>query len=60
MTDQRLAGLFMKIGGGLLLWTVIAFVFFRWNAREERGLPEPSVSWDEFERELVALDLRKG
>ena len=60
VTDQRIAGLFMKIGGGLLLWTVIAFVFFRWNAREEEGEPEPVISWDEFERELEVLNLRKG
>jgi putative membrane protein len=36
LTDQQAAGLIMKIGGGLFLWTVIAFIFFRWYAREER------------------------
>ncbi|HWC10912.1 MAG TPA: cytochrome c oxidase assembly protein, partial [Acidimicrobiales bacterium] len=37
LTDQQTAGLIMKIGGGFFLWTVIAFIFFRWYAREERA-----------------------
>jgi putative membrane protein len=36
-TDQVIAGLIMKIGGGLLLWGFIAGVFFTWVA-EEQGL----------------------
>ena len=36
VTDQTIAGLIMKLGGGLILWTVIAITFFRWNAEEER------------------------
>jgi putative membrane protein len=35
-TDQIIAGLIMKIGGGLLLWTVMATIFFRWWADEQR------------------------
>jgi len=57
-TDQMIAGLIMKIGGGLLLWTVIAVLFFRWYAREEREETE-AVTWDDFERELEAWDMRK-
>jgi putative membrane protein len=57
-TDQMIAGLIMKIGGGLLLWTIIAVIFFRWHAREERASTE-AVSWDDFERELEAWDMRK-
>ena len=57
-TDQMIAGLIMKIGGGLLLWSVIAILFFRWYAREERGQTDV-VSWDDFERELEAWDMRK-
>lgn len=34
MDDQLVAGLIMKLGGGAILWTVIAVVFFRWAARE--------------------------
>jgi putative membrane protein len=58
ITDQRIAGLLMKIGGGLLLWLAIAILFFRWNANEEREKAE-EVSWDDFERELQAWDMRK-
>lgn len=57
-TDQMISGLIMKIGGGLLLWTVIAVLFFRWYAREERGQVD-DVNWDDFERELDAYNLRK-
>ena len=32
--DQRLAGLLMKIGGALILWTAITILFFRWANRE--------------------------
>jgi putative membrane protein len=58
ITDQRIAGLLMKIGGGLLLWLAITILFFRWNANEEREKAE-EVSWDDFERELQAWDMRK-
>ena len=33
MTDQIIAGLIMKIGGGLILWVAIAWVFFSWYER---------------------------
>lgn len=35
-TDQVIAGLIMKIGGGLLLWTVMATIWFRWWGEEQR------------------------
>jgi putative membrane protein len=34
LTDQLIAGLLMKIVGGLILWGYIAVIFFRWHARE--------------------------
>ncbi|HSM02489.1 MAG TPA: cytochrome c oxidase assembly protein [Acidimicrobiia bacterium] len=37
LDDQLIAGLIMKIGGGVILWTVIAVVFFRWAFEEERA-----------------------
>jgi len=58
VSDQRLAGLVMKLGGGALLWTIIAVLFFKWNAREERQ-EEAEVAWDDFERELDVWELRK-
>ena len=36
LEDQQIAGLIMKIGAGLLLWALIAVIFFRWAADEER------------------------
>ncbi|MEA2506149.1 MAG: putative rane protein [Actinomycetota bacterium] len=58
VTDQRIAGLIMKIGGGFLLWGVITVMFFRWYAREESGNVVEQVSWEDFERELQAWDMR--
>ncbi|MBU1492866.1 MAG: cytochrome c oxidase assembly protein [Actinobacteria bacterium] len=34
--DQLIAGLIMKIGGGLFLWTLIATIWFKWAAADER------------------------
>ena len=36
LEDQQIAGLIMKIGAGLLLWVIIAVIFFRWAAEEEQ------------------------
>jgi putative membrane protein len=38
--DQQIAGLLMKIGGGLVIWAVIAVLFFRWQHEEESGGPD--------------------
>lgn len=58
VTDQRISGLLMKIGGGLILWAVIAYLFFRWSAQENKADAQ-EVTWDDFERELQAWDMRK-
>jgi putative membrane protein len=58
VTDQMVAGLIMKIVGGLLLWAIIAVMFFRWYAREEAGNVVEQVSWDDFERTPQAWDMR--
>jgi putative membrane protein len=58
ITDQRIAGLIMKLVGGLLLWAVIAVIFFRWNAREE-ARDRGEIPWEDFERELESFDLRR-
>ncbi|HET9769511.1 MAG TPA: cytochrome c oxidase assembly protein [Acidimicrobiia bacterium] len=49
--DQRIAGLLMKIGGGLLLWMVIAVLFFKWHSAEEQNDRE-ARHWRDLEREL--------
>ena len=59
LTDQRMAGLIMKIGGGLLLWLAIAYLFFKWHAAEERQEVE-EVTWEDFERDLQMWELRRG
>lgn len=51
VTDQRVAGLIMKLGGGFFLWGVIAVLFFRWSSREETGKPD-AVDWQDIERRL--------
>ena len=49
--DQRIAGLLMKIGGGLLLWMVITVLFFKWHTAEEQN-DRDARHWRELEREL--------
>jgi putative membrane protein len=36
ITDMQIAGLLMKIGGGMYLWLIITVLYFRWSADEER------------------------
>ena len=66
--DQRIAGLLMKLAGGLILWGFIAVAFFRWAYREQsadrealhRGvhrLPSDDevLTWEQVEAELERL-----
>lgn len=53
LSDQLIAGLLMKIGGGLLLWGVIAAVFFTWFAREQREGWD-ALQWRTFETKIRA------
>jgi putative membrane protein len=50
MTDQMVAGLLMKLGGGAILWGVLAVTFFRWFALEEKGWD--ALAWRTVEREV--------
>jgi putative membrane protein len=54
LNDQLIAGLLMKIVGGLILWGFIATIFFRWHAREERD------GWDALAHRQVERELRSG
>jgi putative membrane protein len=56
--DQRMAGLAMKLLGGLILWTAIAVLFFRWHAQEETTGSDAPV-WEDLERELHDLESRR-
>lgn len=44
VTDLQIAGLIMKLGGGLILWGTILVIWFRWIAAER--------AWDSIERDL--------
>jgi putative membrane protein len=54
LTDQTIAGLVMKLVGGLILWSVIAVVFFKWY------LVEQQEGWDELKWRDVERDIRSG
>jgi len=54
LNDQLIAGLLMKLVGGLILWAFIATIFFRWHAREERD------GWDALALRHVERELRSG
>src|SRR5439155_4294920 len=58
LTDQRIAGLTMKLAGGALLWTFIAWYFFKWFALEEREKVDV-LEWSKIERDLNQVDLPK-
>jgi putative membrane protein len=60
--DQQAAGIFMKLGAGGYLWTIITMVFFRWASRHEAAsaagvdLSEHEVlTWAEVSAELDRL-----
>ncbi|MDX1510292.1 MAG: cytochrome c oxidase assembly protein [Nitriliruptorales bacterium] len=36
VTDMQVAGLLMKVGGGMYLWVIITVLYFRWSSAEER------------------------
>lgn len=55
--DQQIAGLLMKLGGGLLLWMVITVVFFRWLAAEEES-DEQGRLWRSLERDVETMRCR--
>ncbi|MEO6121968.1 MAG: cytochrome c oxidase assembly protein [Acidimicrobiales bacterium] len=51
--DQQFAGALMKVYAGLLLWGVIAVMFFRWYAADSRDKSADVLTWEEVERELA-------
>jgi len=56
--DQRIGGVLMQLPAGLLLWLVIAIIFFKWAADEER-VNVPRHGLDELDRELTEMGLRR-
>ena len=59
VVDQQIAGLGMKIVGGMIIWAVMAVLFFRWAASEQPDTV-PRVTWSQFERDLDRYDLRQS
>jgi putative membrane protein len=58
--DQVIAGLIMKLAGGTLIWLVMAVIFFRWFAAEDkRTALDTAVRWPEVEAELERMGLTK-
>ena len=54
LTDQLVAGLVMKLVGGLILWAVIMAIFFRW------GHEETTQGWDALKFRNVEREIRAG
>jgi putative membrane protein len=52
LEDQLIAGLIMKLVGGLVLWGVMAVVFFRWANREQRE------GWDALRFQRVEREIQ--
>lgn len=57
MQDQQIAGLLMKIGGGLILWGAITVLFFRWAAESASGGPD-SLYWRDLQGDVQAASLQ--
>src|SRR5436305_11850812 len=59
LTDMQVSGLIMKIAAGLLIWGVIAIIFFRWQRREEIDSGPLSTS-RKLDRGLVRLGMTES
>lgn len=53
ITDQQLAGAIMKLGGGVFLWTLIIFIFFRRFAHEYDGQREGQHDYQRAPKDAV-------
>ena len=54
-SDQQVAGVLMKLGGGGFLWVLITIIFFRYASAEERDEPEPGagpLTWDDVQHQF--------
>lgn len=58
IADQQIAAGIMKVYGGLVLWLIIAAMFFRWTAADERDRKarRKVLTWDEVQAELDRTD----
>ena len=51
--DQQVAGAIMKTSGTMIIWSVIAVMFFRWYRDSERSGGTDVLRWEDVERELA-------
>src|SRR5205085_10086871 len=56
ITDQQIAGVIMKVIGGLYVWVVVVVGFFRWYSRVEEGGGAPArgpdvLTWGQVDGE---------
>ena len=56
-SDQQLAGVIMKLGGGVFLWAIIVALFFRWTASKDPGTQLRRVVLDDEGRVVSVADL---
>lgn len=63
VSDQQLAGLFMKLGGGVYLWSIIIYLFFSWATRNQRADRDQRfaserdlLTWEKVESEFERHD----
>lgn len=54
LDDMQMGGLIMKLAGGIILWVVIATIFFRWSSEEEHVHRPPALPGD-LDRELAEM-----
>ena len=54
LTDQLVAGLLMKIGGGFILWTAVGVIFFKWFMLERGPEGWDALEWRDVERDVHA------
>jgi putative membrane protein len=56
ITDQQVAGVLMKLGGGAILWGLMTYTFFKWfsaeQARDRAERLPGDLTWDDVAREL--------
>jgi putative membrane protein len=52
LTDQRVAGLLMKLLGAAILWAVMTVIFFRWFTQEQRTEGWDALEWGRAERDI--------
>jgi hypothetical protein len=57
LTDQRIAGLIMKILGGFILWGIIAVLFFKWFGAERTDGVD-LLKWRDVQHDLNRMELK--